>query len=115
MNELTFLTIVVCLIAFALGLLVGYLILNNSNEPSKHFKKGIKPPINALNRLFCGDEYFTGLMICFLADAVSKYAADQERNLRKISITFNDAFTYEYDLVTHEYKFNDKGELECKQ
>lgn len=79
---------------------------------SRRFLKQVKPPIERLNDLFDGDEYFTGLMICFLADAVKQYATDQERNMRKIEITFNGAFSFEYDLRNGNYKYNDKGELE---
>ena len=78
---------------------------------SRRFLKQVKPPIERLNDLFGGDEYFTGLMICFLADAVKQYATDQDRNMRKIEITFNGAFSFEYDLK-NSYKYNDNGELE---
>lgn len=79
---------------------------------SKKLYKQLTPPLERLNELFGGDEYFTGLMICFLVDAVEKYADDQDRNMRKIEITFNGAFSFEYDLTTGEYRCNDKGELE---
>lgn len=80
-------------------------------KTSKKLYKQITPPLERLNELF-DDEYFTGLMICFLTDAVGKYAEDQDRNMRQIAITFNKTFTYEYDLTTGEYHCNDKGELE---
>ncbi len=77
----------------------------------RKFIKKITPPIIGLNELFGDDEYFTGLMICFLADAVKQYATDQERNMRKIEITFNNAFSFAYDLEKEDFSYNDKGEL----
>ena len=74
--------------------------------------KKILPPLNALNSMFGGDDNFTGLMICFLADAIEKYAKDEDRNMRKIKITFNDFFSFEYDLTNQEYKVSEEGKLE---
>ena len=61
----------------------------------------ITPPLNAIKDMTC--EYTTGLLICFLADALEKYSQDADRNMRTIEIKFNDYFSFKYSFEEDKY------------